>query len=285
MGRPARERGRALSAAPPTTARRTLAALGRLRLGAGDELIVADNTRGRHALRPRRRRGPRGRGARPPLGLSRSQRGRRRRLRDLAAVHRRRLRSRARPPRPPLGSRARARTRRGRRRGARRRGAGGVPRPLVAVAARADRLPSAHARSASGRDDARTCSCAATRSRPSAVSARCARTRTSSSAGASRSAACRSSTGPGAIVAHRDPEDVVAVVRQAAGYGAGRRWLRSSYGPAVPEPTLVRPLARAAAGRSPGRSRCGSSARRSSSSTASSRRRPGSATGSATTGA
>ena len=53
---------------------------------------------------------------------------------------------------------------------------------------------------------------------------------------------------PHAIVAHRDPEDVVAVVRQAAGYGAGRRWLRSSYGPAVPGPTLVRPLARAAAG-------------------------------------
>jgi len=53
---------------------------------------------------------------------------------------------------------------------------------------------------------------------------------------------------PGAIVGHRDPEDLGAVLRQAAGYGAGRRWLRSSYGPAVPAPTLLRPLARAVAG-------------------------------------
>jgi GT2 family glycosyltransferase len=53
---------------------------------------------------------------------------------------------------------------------------------------------------------------------------------------------------PGAVVAHRDPEDLAAVVRQAAGYGAGRRWLRSSYGSAVPAPMMLRPLARAAAG-------------------------------------
>jgi mycofactocin glycosyltransferase len=53
---------------------------------------------------------------------------------------------------------------------------------------------------------------------------------------------------PGAVVGHRDPEDLGAVLRQAAGYGAGRRWLRSSYGPAVPAPTLLRPLARAVAG-------------------------------------
>ena len=53
---------------------------------------------------------------------------------------------------------------------------------------------------------------------------------------------------PGAVVAHRDPERLGDVLRQAAGYGAGRRWLRSSYGPAVPEPALARPLARAAGG-------------------------------------
>ena len=53
---------------------------------------------------------------------------------------------------------------------------------------------------------------------------------------------------PAAVVAHRDPESLAAVVRQAAGYGAGRRWLRSSYGPAVSEPTLLRPLARTVAG-------------------------------------
>jgi GT2 family glycosyltransferase len=53
---------------------------------------------------------------------------------------------------------------------------------------------------------------------------------------------------PDAVVAHRDPEHLGAVVRQAAGYGAGRRWLRSSYGPEVPAPTLLRPLARAAVG-------------------------------------
>ena len=50
------------------------------------------------------------------------------------------------------------------------------------------------------------------------------------------------------MVAHRDPERLGDVLRQAAGYGAGRRWLRSSYGPAVPEPALARPLARAAGG-------------------------------------
>ena len=44
------------------------------------------------------------------------------------------------------------------------------------------------------------------------------------------------------------PERLGDVLRQAAGYGAGRRWLRSSYGPAVPEPALARPLARAAGG-------------------------------------
>jgi len=53
---------------------------------------------------------------------------------------------------------------------------------------------------------------------------------------------------PGAVVGHRDPEDLGGVVRQAAGYGAGRRWLRSSYGPAVPAPRLLRPLGRAVAG-------------------------------------
>ena len=152
-------------------------------------------------------------------------------------------------------------TARGRGRGARRRGAGRVRSPAgrARAAGRSPRISSRSVHVRPGRP--RTCSCAATRSRPSAGSARCARTPTSSSAGASRSAAWRSSTGPDAVVAHRDPEDVVAVVRQAAGYGAGRRWLRSSYGPAVPAPTLRSP-ARAGrrAERSPGRWRCGSSA-------------------------
>jgi GT2 family glycosyltransferase len=53
---------------------------------------------------------------------------------------------------------------------------------------------------------------------------------------------------PAAAVAHRDPERLAAVVRQAVGYGAGRRWLRTAYGPAVPAPALWRPLARAVAG-------------------------------------
>ncbi len=53
---------------------------------------------------------------------------------------------------------------------------------------------------------------------------------------------------PSAVVAHRDPERLGAVVRQAAGYGAGRRWLRASYGPVAPAPPLVRPLVRALGG-------------------------------------
>lgn len=53
---------------------------------------------------------------------------------------------------------------------------------------------------------------------------------------------------PGAVVAHRDPERPGDVLRQAAGYGAGRRWLRRCFGDAVPAMELARPLARALAG-------------------------------------
>ena len=53
---------------------------------------------------------------------------------------------------------------------------------------------------------------------------------------------------PAAVVAHRDPERLGDVVRQAAGYGAGRRWLRSSFGDAVPGMPLARPLGRAVGG-------------------------------------
>jgi GT2 family glycosyltransferase len=53
---------------------------------------------------------------------------------------------------------------------------------------------------------------------------------------------------PGARVEHRDPERPGTVLRQAWRYGAGRRWLRRRYGPSVPRPTLVRPLARTIGG-------------------------------------
>jgi GT2 family glycosyltransferase len=53
---------------------------------------------------------------------------------------------------------------------------------------------------------------------------------------------------PAAVVEHLDPERLGAVLRQAEAYGAGRRWLRASYGPSVPAPALLSPLLRALAG-------------------------------------
>jgi cellulose synthase/poly-beta-1,6-N-acetylglucosamine synthase-like glycosyltransferase len=53
---------------------------------------------------------------------------------------------------------------------------------------------------------------------------------------------------PGALVAHRDPERLRTVLRQAWRYGAGRRWLRRAYGASVPRPTLAMPLSRSVAG-------------------------------------
>ena len=128
-----------------------LAALARLRVGPGDELIVADNTP--DGVVAGGRPGPGCARAAAALRLSRAQRRRGRRDRRVAAVHGRRLRTARRPPRPALGSRARAGLRRGRRRGPRGRGADGAARPLGAVAAWGDRLAPPRARVAAGRDD------------------------------------------------------------------------------------------------------------------------------------
>jgi GT2 family glycosyltransferase len=53
---------------------------------------------------------------------------------------------------------------------------------------------------------------------------------------------------PGAVVLHRDPERLHQVVRQAARYGAGRRWLARNHGDALAPPPLGVPLARALGG-------------------------------------
>ena len=244
----------------------------RLRLGDDDELIVADNTRGRRrspaAATARSAWSARaGRAARPFTPATSAPpvaAGTWLLFIDADCV------PRARPARPPLGARARAETLRvvaGEARGAETQG--GVPRPLVAVAPRPDRLPSARrsVRVRPGRP--RTCSCAATafeavggfcEVRSDADVELCWRIQERGLALEYR---------PGAIVAHRDPEDLVAVVRQAAGYGAGRRWLRSSVRPGGPGADAGSARSRGPPPeRSPGRSRCGSSARRSSSSTA-----------------
>jgi mycofactocin glycosyltransferase len=53
---------------------------------------------------------------------------------------------------------------------------------------------------------------------------------------------------PDALVAHRDPTDLAAVIRQAWMYGTGKRWLRGRWGTAAEPPRIAVPLARAAAG-------------------------------------
>jgi GT2 family glycosyltransferase len=53
---------------------------------------------------------------------------------------------------------------------------------------------------------------------------------------------------PNARVAHRDPEQIAAVARQALRYGRGRRRLRWRYGRTVPPVRLATPVGRAVAG-------------------------------------
>jgi GT2 family glycosyltransferase len=53
---------------------------------------------------------------------------------------------------------------------------------------------------------------------------------------------------PRALVVHRDPETLGAVLRQAWTYGAGKRWLRGRWGTAVDPPRLFGPLVRALGG-------------------------------------
>ncbi len=53
---------------------------------------------------------------------------------------------------------------------------------------------------------------------------------------------------PLALVFHRDPSRLGAVVRQALMYGAGRRWLRERWGRSVKPPPILVPLMRAAGG-------------------------------------
>jgi cellulose synthase/poly-beta-1,6-N-acetylglucosamine synthase-like glycosyltransferase len=53
---------------------------------------------------------------------------------------------------------------------------------------------------------------------------------------------------PEALVVHRDPERIGALWRQAAGYGAGRRWTERLHPGSGRRPPLLAPLARAAAG-------------------------------------
>jgi glycosyltransferase involved in cell wall biosynthesis len=53
---------------------------------------------------------------------------------------------------------------------------------------------------------------------------------------------------PEALVAHRDPERLGGVLRQAWGYGAGKRWLRRRWGDAAEPPRILVPLARAVGG-------------------------------------
>lgn len=53
---------------------------------------------------------------------------------------------------------------------------------------------------------------------------------------------------PHALVRHRDPADLAAVLRQAWMYGAGKRWLRRRWGDAANPPRAVGPLVRAVGG-------------------------------------
>lgn len=53
---------------------------------------------------------------------------------------------------------------------------------------------------------------------------------------------------PQAAVRHRDPSSLVAVLRQAWMYGAGKRWLRGRWGVAADPPRIAVPLARALGG-------------------------------------
>lgn len=53
---------------------------------------------------------------------------------------------------------------------------------------------------------------------------------------------------PEAVVEHAHRESVRSLARQSARYAAGRRWVMSRYPGALPRPTLVAELARAAAG-------------------------------------
>jgi GT2 family glycosyltransferase len=53
---------------------------------------------------------------------------------------------------------------------------------------------------------------------------------------------------PQALVRHRDPADLAAVLRQAWMYGAGKRWLRRRWGDAASPPRVAGPLARAVGG-------------------------------------
>lgn len=53
---------------------------------------------------------------------------------------------------------------------------------------------------------------------------------------------------PQALVVHRDPERVIAIWRQAVGYGAGRRWTEQLHPGSGQQPPLLRPLARAVGG-------------------------------------
>jgi GT2 family glycosyltransferase len=53
---------------------------------------------------------------------------------------------------------------------------------------------------------------------------------------------------PDALVHHRDPARVGALLRQAWMYGAGKRWLRGRWGGAADPPRIVVPLIRATGG-------------------------------------
>ena len=233
-----------------------LAALGRLRLGDDDELIVADNTAGgtlsgrsdggvRVVGAPGRRSAFHARNV-GAAGAS----GTWLLFIDADCVPEPDLLARLWEPEPsprPAWSRAR-------RAAPRRRG---VPRPLVAVPAGPI---ASHQLTLGPRQPGRRANLLVrrTRWRPSAVSARCARMPTSSSAGASRSAAWRSSTArtrssPTATPRMSSPSSARRPATEPGGAGAlvlgpgarSRRWSARSRGP----PPV----------RSPGRSRCGSS--------------------------
>jgi GT2 family glycosyltransferase len=53
---------------------------------------------------------------------------------------------------------------------------------------------------------------------------------------------------PDALVIHRDPERILAIWRQAVGYGAGRRWTEKLHPGSGQQPPLLRPLTRAVGG-------------------------------------
>jgi glycosyltransferase involved in cell wall biosynthesis len=53
---------------------------------------------------------------------------------------------------------------------------------------------------------------------------------------------------PSAMVSHRDPAGLGAVLRQAWMYGAGKRWLRDRWGGSVGPPPIAVPLVRAIGG-------------------------------------